>query len=238
MHPSVLRRCTLVGLRKLTARERLAPPHPERPVPIGALRRCWERPGSPRACCGFGDRCVCALLSPPHRVAPRQQSLAGRPAFRAASAAAASPSGATLMWMLLRWRTPPTSDRFVVPTRSRLMVVCLFPNASGKAKGNSPGSKGSPARAETASSISTAFIGHSEFVLTVVVGHPRAEPGRDGVRAFRGDRGDKHATVLAGGTSGVLPVTVAVARRVGGAVGGGLYRSITHVPLSTGSARH
>ena len=43
MHPSVLRRCTLVGLRKLTARERLAPPHPERPVPIGALRRCWER---------------------------------------------------------------------------------------------------------------------------------------------------------------------------------------------------
>ena len=64
------------------------------------------------------------------------------------------------MWMLLRWSTPPMSDRFVVPARSRLMVVFLFPNASRKAKGNSSGSKGFSERRETASSISTAFIGH------------------------------------------------------------------------------
>ena len=60
---------------EVTARQRLAPPHPDRPVPIGTLRRCWERPRSPRACCGFGDRCVCAPLSPPPRVAPSQRSL-------------------------------------------------------------------------------------------------------------------------------------------------------------------
>ena len=48
-----------------TARERLAPPHPDRPVPIGALRRCWERPTSPRAWYGFGAGCACAPLPPP-----------------------------------------------------------------------------------------------------------------------------------------------------------------------------
>ena len=75
-------------------------------------------------------------------------------------------SGATWMWMLLRWRTPPVSDRFVVPARRRL-IVFLFPNASKKAKGNSSGSKGSSARRETASSISTAFIGHLRFALVI-----------------------------------------------------------------------
>ena len=52
------------------------------------------------------------------------------------------------------------------------MVVCLFPNASRKPKGNSPGSKGSAAKAETASSISTAFIGHSRFTLIIVDPNP------------------------------------------------------------------
>ena len=45
------------------------------------------------------------------------------------------------------------------------MVVGRFPNASTKANGNASGSKGSPAKAATASSISTAFIGHSVFLL-------------------------------------------------------------------------
>ena len=57
------------------ARQGVAPPRPDRPVPIGARRRCWERPRSPRACCGFGDRCVCAPLSPLPGVAPSQRSL-------------------------------------------------------------------------------------------------------------------------------------------------------------------
>ena len=48
----------------------------------------------------------------------------------------------------------------------------LVPNASRKVKGNSPGSNGSPAREETASSISTAFIGRSRFFLAIVGGHP------------------------------------------------------------------
>ena len=60
-------------------RWRLAASRPGRPLPDGPHRPWRERPGSPRACCGLGARCVCAPLSPPHRVAPRQQSLAGRP---------------------------------------------------------------------------------------------------------------------------------------------------------------
>ena len=53
------------------------------------------------------------------------------------------------------------SELFVAPERKRLMVVAVLPKASRNAKGNSPGSKGSRARSEMASSISTAFIDHS-----------------------------------------------------------------------------
>ena len=106
-----------------TARERLAPPHPERPVPIGALGRCWERPRSPEACCGFGARCVCAPLSPPPRVAPSQQSRAGRP-FSTASrrwitrSPAACPSG---------WRAPSCD------TEATVTVSAASPPRSGRA---------------------------------------------------------------------------------------------------------
>ena len=41
------------------------------------------------------------------------------------------------MWMLLVCSTPPRSDLFDAPERSRLIVVGLFPKASRKAKGNS-----------------------------------------------------------------------------------------------------
>ena len=61
------------------------------------------------------------------------------------------------MWMLLVWRTPPRSDLFDAPARSRLIVVSLLPKASRKANGNSPASNGCSASAEMASSISTAF---------------------------------------------------------------------------------
>ena len=61
------------------------------------------------------------------------------------------------MWMLLVCSTPPRSDLFDAPERSRLIVVGLFPKASRKAKGNSFESKGCSASAEIASSISTAF---------------------------------------------------------------------------------
>ncbi len=58
----------------------------------------------------------------------------------AASVAVTSPSGQTLMWMLLRWSTPPgRSDWFVLPARRRLSVVSLFPKASRKAKGKVSG---------------------------------------------------------------------------------------------------
>ena len=62
------------------------------------------------------------------------------------------------MWIWLVCSTPPMSDRFDAPARSRLMVVALLPNASRKANGNSAASNAASARAETASSISTAFI--------------------------------------------------------------------------------
>src|SRR3954451_18401368 len=55
-------------------------------------------------------------------------------------------------------RTPPRSDLFDAPERSRLIVVSLFPKAVRKANGNSTGSNGALASSETASSISTAFI--------------------------------------------------------------------------------
>ena len=64
----------------------------------------------------------------------------------------------TLMWMLPRCKTPSMSELFVAPERKRLMVVALLPKAFKNAKGNSTGSKGSRARSEMASSISTAFI--------------------------------------------------------------------------------
>ena len=52
----------------------------------------------------------------------------------------------------------PRSDLFDSPFRSRLRVVSLLPKASRKANGNSSGSKGRSASADTASSISIAFI--------------------------------------------------------------------------------
>ena len=67
----------------------------------------------------------------------------------------------TLMWMLLRWSTPPTLELFDAPERRRLTVVSLLPNARSNAKGNSPASNGRSASADIASSISTAFIDHS-----------------------------------------------------------------------------
>src|SRR5688500_9418200 len=60
--------------------------------------------------------------------------------------------------MLFVWRTPPKSDLLDAPERSRLIVVSLFPKACRNAKGNSAGSKTCTARAEIASSISTAFM--------------------------------------------------------------------------------
>ncbi len=60
-----------------------------------------------------------------------------------------------------RWSTPPTSEPFDAPDRGRLIVVGLFPKACRNANGNSSPSNGRPARADTASSISTAFIDHS-----------------------------------------------------------------------------
>src|SRR5205085_8527898 len=76
-----------------------------------------------------------------------------------ARAAGTLPSGQTWMWMLPRWSTPPgRSDLFVLPLRSRLSVVSLLPNASRKAYGNVAGSNAASANAETAASISTAFI--------------------------------------------------------------------------------
>ena len=65
------------------------------------------------------------------------------------------------MWMLLRWSTPPRSEPFDAPERSRLIVVSLLPNARRNVKGNSPASNSRSASADTASSISTAFIDQS-----------------------------------------------------------------------------
>src|SRR5713101_6369830 len=60
--------------------------------------------------------------------------------------------------MLFVCRTPPKSDLFDAPARSRLIVVFLLPKACRKANGNSTKSNACSARVEMASSISTAFI--------------------------------------------------------------------------------
>jgi hypothetical protein len=44
-----------------------------------------------------------------------------------------SPGSATAIWMLFRWRTPPTSDLLVVPVSRRLIVASLFPKAARNA---------------------------------------------------------------------------------------------------------
>jgi hypothetical protein len=54
--------------------------------------------------------------------------------------------------------TAPRSDLFDAPERSRLSVVSLFPNACRNANGKSTESNGCSARADIASSISTAFM--------------------------------------------------------------------------------
>lgn len=77
--------------------------------------------------------------------------------FRAARVLVTSPGVQTLMWMLLRWRTPPISELFEVPLRSRLMVVALLPKASRNRYGNSAATNGCSASSDIASSISTAF---------------------------------------------------------------------------------
>src|SRR5260221_5127523 len=59
--------------------------------------------------------------------------------------------------MLLVWRTPPRSDLFEAPARSRLIVVSLLPKASRNAKGKFLASKGCSASSEMACSISKAF---------------------------------------------------------------------------------
>ena len=60
----------------------------------------------------------------------------------AVSVAVASPSGHTLMWMFPCWSTPPRSELFEAPARSRLIVVALLPKASRNANGNSATSNG------------------------------------------------------------------------------------------------
>ena len=54
-------------------------------------------------------------------------------ALSLASACPTCPGAQVRMWMLLVWRTPPTSDLFVVPVRSRLSVVSLLPKAARNA---------------------------------------------------------------------------------------------------------
>src|SRR5665213_171833 len=69
------------------------------------------------------------------------------------------PGSHTAIWILLRWSTPPaTSEAFDSPLRRRLMVVSLLPKAARKVNGNSAPSKGWSAKADTAASISTAFM--------------------------------------------------------------------------------
>jgi hypothetical protein len=50
-------------------------------------------------------------------------------ALSAARLFVTSPGGQTATWILFVCRTPPKSDLFVAPARSRLMVVSLFPKA-------------------------------------------------------------------------------------------------------------
>ena len=59
------------GTAEAAARRGLAPRGPRRPGPQRTFGRGWERPGSPRDCCGFGAVRVCAPSAPPPRVAPR-----------------------------------------------------------------------------------------------------------------------------------------------------------------------
>jgi hypothetical protein len=54
-------------------------------------------------------------------------------AFSAPRVLVTSPGGLTAMWMLFVCRTPPRSDLFDAPERSRLIVVSLFPKACRKA---------------------------------------------------------------------------------------------------------
>src|SRR5262245_1702142 len=80
-------------------------------------------------------------------------------ALSAASVLPTAPGGATAIWILFVWRTPPgRSDLLDSPLRRRLRVVSLLPKACRKANGNSPPSNGCSARADIASSISTAFM--------------------------------------------------------------------------------
>ncbi len=44
-----------------------------------------------------------------------------------------TPGKATAMWMLLRCRTPPTSEALVSPFRKRAIVASFMPNAVRKA---------------------------------------------------------------------------------------------------------
>ena len=72
----------------------------------------------------------------------------------------APPGAQVAIWMLFRWSTPPLmSDWLVVPDRSRLIVVAGLSNAARNWNGNSAELNGSSARFETASSISTGFMG-------------------------------------------------------------------------------
>jgi hypothetical protein len=112
---------------------------------------------------GAGDRLACVqILGLEVRTVGGKDEARLRPgrgrAFSAAKVFVTSPGEETAIWILLVCRTPPRSDLFDAPARSRLIVVSLFPNACRKANGNSPLSKGCSASAEMASSISTAFI--------------------------------------------------------------------------------
>ena len=67
--------CAPAGRWKAAVPKRLAPRCPGRPGPQGSLGRGWERPGSPRACYGFGAVRVCAPRPRPLGSLPNQQSV-------------------------------------------------------------------------------------------------------------------------------------------------------------------
>ena len=72
------------GTAEAAAHRGLGPRGPGRSGPQRSCGRGWERPHSPRDCCGFGAVRVCAPPAPPPRVAPRPAILA-EGSFSAAS---------------------------------------------------------------------------------------------------------------------------------------------------------
>ena len=71
MRTPALLTCAPAKGRKLPCAKVLRLAVPGRPEPQRSFGLGWERPGSPRDCCGFGAGRVCAPPAPPPRVAPR-----------------------------------------------------------------------------------------------------------------------------------------------------------------------